>query len=532
MQVQNSTGDIFFGNTVVNPASGFSNQRGLGYDNSTGNLEAASTSGTAMTIGRNESSDGQILQLRKESNIKHSFGSTTSYLLGNVGIGTTSPSAKLDISGMGSGGVGIRIKDAQNVSGNYYYGFMFDGTDVRGTTQSNIFYAGGSVNAGTTIATWASLRIDTPYLNSGASVTNNYGIYQSSALQKNYFAGNVGIGTTPHSTFKLDVLGTATDWTARIKNYTNDGYGLAVDCGGANSSTTYALAVYSAAGGGLFVRNDDKVGINVTAPLANLHIHGDGDLIRATSTNTGQGGAQMDLLHHTTSPANNDIHGLINFGGYYSGTNQSYGSSIKSVWTDVGNQHGQLQFFTRDGSYHSERARIDMHGIASKVKHASNSGADVLNTTFTEDFTTFQGHGKKYLGMFVIRDGSRYLDVAINSTANNVMYYIYVIGYLYNRGTYVGVTSGYTYQNNSIINHNSGDILELGTSKSIVSYRGTNSTAGNYTGYLCFRFDSGGNGYSEGQLQVYISSHSLSWQKFADVHAVVQNDTTNNYFAQ
>ena len=45
MQVQNSTGDIFFGNTVVNPASGFSNQRGFGYDNSTGNLQIASTSG-------------------------------------------------------------------------------------------------------------------------------------------------------------------------------------------------------------------------------------------------------------------------------------------------------------------------------------------------------------------------------------------------------------------------------------------------------------------------------------------------------
>ena len=68
------------------------------HDQSPGNLEAASTSGTAMTIGRNESSDGQILQLRKESNIKHSFGSTTSYLLGNVGIGTTSPQSKLHIS--------------------------------------------------------------------------------------------------------------------------------------------------------------------------------------------------------------------------------------------------------------------------------------------------------------------------------------------------------------------------------------------------------------------------------------------------
>jgi hypothetical protein len=115
MQVQNSTGDIFFGNTVVNPASGFSNQRGLGYDNSTGNLEAASTSGTAMTIGRNEASDGQILQLRKESTIKHSFGSTTSYLYGNVGIGTTSPQFPLNVVGASA----TEVTVARFSKGNY-----------------------------------------------------------------------------------------------------------------------------------------------------------------------------------------------------------------------------------------------------------------------------------------------------------------------------------------------------------------------------------------------------------------------------
>ena len=96
----NSGGDVLMGNTVVNPASGFSNQRGFGYDNSTGNLEVASTSGTPMTIGRNKTDAGVILVLRKESNITHSFGSTDSYILSNVGIGaTTTPDYKLDIEG-------------------------------------------------------------------------------------------------------------------------------------------------------------------------------------------------------------------------------------------------------------------------------------------------------------------------------------------------------------------------------------------------------------------------------------------------
>ena len=78
---------------------------------------------------------------------------------GNVGIGTTSPTAKLDISGMGTGGVGVRIKDAQNVAARYSYGFMFDVADIRGTTPANIVYAGVSVNAETTIPDWASIRI-------------------------------------------------------------------------------------------------------------------------------------------------------------------------------------------------------------------------------------------------------------------------------------------------------------------------------------------------------------------------------------
>jgi hypothetical protein len=40
---------------------------------------------------------------------------------------------------------------------------------------------------------------------SGPSITNNYGIYQEGTSQKNYFGGNVGIGTTPSSTIPLTV---------------------------------------------------------------------------------------------------------------------------------------------------------------------------------------------------------------------------------------------------------------------------------------------------------------------------------------
>ena len=112
----------------------------------------------------------------------------------------------------------------------------------------------------------------------------------------------------------------------------------------------------------LVVDGSGKVGIGETSPIALLHINGAGDAVRVTSTNTGAGGAQMDLLHYTSSPADNDIHGSINFGGYYSGSSSAYGSSIRSVWSDVSAREGQLQFFTRDDADFAARMVIDKDG--------------------------------------------------------------------------------------------------------------------------------------------------------------------------
>ena len=87
-------GDILMGNTVVNPASGFSTQKGFGYDGGTGQTQIATTdNASTLVLGRNNSADGSIIDLRKESVTVGTFGSNT-----------TGGQPLLDISANGTNG--------------------------------------------------------------------------------------------------------------------------------------------------------------------------------------------------------------------------------------------------------------------------------------------------------------------------------------------------------------------------------------------------------------------------------------------
>jgi hypothetical protein len=113
---------------------------------------------------------------------------------GNVGIGTDSPTSKLHIVDSNNGGA-VKVSGAVTDSSASYYAFLSDAIDLQGTTQVNMFYSGGAIKASTTIADFASFRIEGPSLSaSGSAITNNYGIYQASTAQKNYFGGKIGIG--------------------------------------------------------------------------------------------------------------------------------------------------------------------------------------------------------------------------------------------------------------------------------------------------------------------------------------------------
>jgi len=120
---------------------------------------------------------------------------------GNVSIGGT-PTATVIFKILGDSTTGI-----------YQYGNFTDCT-LSGTSQSNMFYVGGTIKAATAITDWAQFRIGNPDLGAGASVVNQYGLiigaptygsvinYAIYAYGNSYFVGDVNCGSlTDHTVY-------------------------------------------------------------------------------------------------------------------------------------------------------------------------------------------------------------------------------------------------------------------------------------------------------------------------------------------
>ena len=259
-------------------------------------------------------------------------------------------------------------------------GFSSTGIDDNADATAITIDSSENVGIGTSSTSAIRLNVTTPEANhiaaqiENSNTANSFGLIVKAGNDGNDYTadfrkrdntnlmrirgdGNVGIGTTSPAT-KLQVNGHTriTDGTTNIDTIGAGGVGYF------GTQSDHSLAIRANDIERMRVTTAGTVGIGTTSPAAKLHINGTGDLLRLTSTNGSAGGAQIDLMHFSPSPANGDVHSYINFGGYYSGTTQAYGSSIRGVWNGVAAREGQIHFYTRKGSSFTEKARIDEDG--------------------------------------------------------------------------------------------------------------------------------------------------------------------------
>ena len=263
------------------------------------------TSSTDVGLVRNSSG---VFDFQAQSGRSISFSNVTNGehvridADGKVGIGTQSPAQALDVVGA------IKLSDGILSAGQ--------------AGSASVFNEDG---------TTADFRVEST--NNTHSLFVDGGLGRVSINSSSMTADGLTIGTNnsnceldlSHSSGKRYRLNSRSSGILSFENKT-DGYG------------------------NILAFSGQKVGIGTDAPAGLLTIAGSGDAIRVESSNGGAGGAQMDLLHFSGSPANEDTHGAINFGGYYSGSSSAYGSAIRSIWTNVGGREGRLEFLTRDDS--------------------------------------------------------------------------------------------------------------------------------------------------------------------------------------
>jgi len=166
-------------------------------------------------------------------------------------------------------------------------------------TGANIYgiYAGNNFNTGT-ITNSYNLFIEATNIGS-ATITNKYGIYQSGSSDKNYFAGNVGIGTTSPS----EIL--------HVKSPgSNGGVRYVVFLG--QNSTGYQNSFVASVQDELTDLGAGIVGTNTGSNLSfSTHPNGGSLTERMRITKTGNVG-----INTTTPTETLDVNGAVNATGY------------------------------------------------------------------------------------------------------------------------------------------------------------------------------------------------------------------------
>ena len=365
------------GNLVFNGSANITSNTSDGSDNAQiiiaggGSASSADSRGASIHLAGNENGNGGLLQLRGGSGSVggirlYSAGSERMRITpaGNVGIGTSSPSGKLD------------------VAGNVYLA-KYSGTGENQTILAQNDY--GQMRAG--------IRSGIPYIGSITSL--DFALYTGNSERVRIdTAGNVGIGTSPSS--KLHVSGsgtlevarfeTTTDNTPSIGIYSNSGVRTVLRGSTAESallsqgSTPLLLGTNNTER--MRIDASGQVGIGTSSPQELLHLSATTPVFRLEggSRSYQQFVSGTDFVIRDVTATANRIY-LNSSGNVGIGTSNSYGlthwqdnSTINLIATNTG----------ADG-----QADTTVMSLIGQARGYSNNLAKLANIDFKTDPNTW-----------------------------------------------------------------------------------------------------------------------------------------------
>ncbi|HEY3357839.1 MAG TPA: hypothetical protein VGQ83_31600, partial [Polyangia bacterium] len=282
-------------------------------------------------------------------------GQGNAYFLGNVGIGTTAPGAKLEVKG-GHGDTVLRLYSLGDGGANSAYlnfwasepGWTYTGVGI-GNNMINGYYGRIQTTRG---ASYIRLLDNQIYFNTvtgtGADVT---GLAISS--------GRVGIGTTsPASKLDVSVVSGDPDITNLRTSYSGSRDGV-ISYGWISGSNVDGWRISQMDHGTTTNRGDlvailstGNVGIGTMTPGAKLAVNtGDNSLAAILATND-EGPGELRVRSYTTQPVNVASFGIVH--SFYGDENNGF----LRFYRGSGTAGGFLTF----GTSGAERLRLDSSG--------------------------------------------------------------------------------------------------------------------------------------------------------------------------
>jgi hypothetical protein len=259
--------------------------------------------GNAITFGSSDSSSGETAQagiyVRSDGayGTKMYFATTDAYVtgsktrmyiseVGSVGIGTTAPAQKLDVSGNIKLGVGGSNDKLEIIHGTGYsdYGAIRFYETVTNTQTIHSFSAawqGGTIFStsansinidgagGVTFGSWPSP--DVVFVEGGINFFRNSVGIGTTAPGSILQVGNAGAAPTGLATLTLTGANTAPQIATKPGLYHRHAVGLGVF---SDYAMSFQVNGSSALSDAMYITNDSKVGIGTTAPLVALDVRG------------------------------------------------------------------------------------------------------------------------------------------------------------------------------------------------------------------------------------------------------------------